>query len=283
MIQIRPTNLLAILKQHSDQLKKKIEANFPKTCKYSIQKLLEANPQQLDEIAQWFDTLSSGEQVKYKYISESGYTNFAKKKKEYNAYDLAKKLNIKSCPYCNRNYTFTVVAGDEEILRPDIDHYYDKDTYPILALSFYNLIPSCIECNRTLKGTTHFNVKEFLHPYQDDFNTQAKFSHTLKSLDKIEIELTTNDKRTQNLIDTFKLEKIYNDGYKDIVQELIQKREIYPDSYIDDLLQKYEGVLFNNREDILRLITCGYINDKDMHKRPLSKLIKDISEELEFL
>jgi hypothetical protein len=48
-------------------------------------------------------------------------------------------------------------------------------------------------------------------------------------------------------------------------------------------MQNYEGSLFKNREDLMRLITCGYVNDEDLHKRPLSKLIKDISEELELL
>ena len=65
--------------------------------------------------------------------------------------------------------------------------------------------------------------------------------------------------------------------------ELIQKREIYPDSYIDDLFHQYEGTLFKNREDLLRIITGGYIDDIDINKRPLSKLIKDISEELDLI
>ena len=73
------------------------------------------------------------------------------------------------------------------------------------------------------------------------------------------------------------------ENHKDIVAELLQKREIYSDSYIDDLLNQYEGSLFKNREDLLRLITCGYVSDEDLHKRPLSKLIKDISEELKLI
>ena len=56
-------------------------------------------------------------------------------------------------------------------------------------------------------------------------------------------------------------------------------RLIYNDSYIDELANNYSG-LFKNREDLLRLITCGYVSDEDLNKRPLSKLIKDISEEL---
>ena len=68
-------------------------------------------------------------------------------------------------------------------------------------------------------------------------------------------------------------------NHKDIVLELIQKSIIYNDSYIDELAHNYSG-LFKNREDLLRLITGGYVNDEDINKRPLSKLTKDISEVL---
>lgn len=63
----------------------------------------------------------------------------------------------------------------------------------------------------------------------------------------------------------------------------MQKRVIYSDDYIESLLDEYEGKLFNNKEDLQRLITSGYVEDKDINKRPLSKLIKDISEELDLL
>ena len=35
-----------------------------------------------------------------------------------------------------------------------------------------------------------------------------------------------------------------------------------------------------DKEELLRLITCGYVTDEDLHRRPLSKLIKDVSKEL---
>lgn len=280
MIKIKKSNLQDLVDKHYNELTKKISSQFPSTCKYTTEQVLKASPKKLDEIVQWFDSLSDYRKAKYDYIEDTGYKNFAKKKKEYNAYDLAKSLNINACVYCNRNYTFTVTKSKKEILRPDIDHYYDKSSYPILALSFYNLIPSCTECNRTLKGTIHFNINDYLHPYEDDFNTNAKFNYTYKTKETIEITLKTNDTRTQKIIDAFQLDTIYNEGYQDTVFELIQKAEIYNESYIDELMQKYEGTLFKNREDLLRLITCGYANDEDLHKRPLSKLIKDISEEL---
>jgi len=51
-------------------------------------------------------------------------------------------------------------------------------------------------------------------------------------------------------------------------------------SYLDELLTQYEGTLFKNREDLQRLISGGYVSDEEIGKRPLSKLIKDISGEL---
>lgn len=36
------------------------------------------------------------------------------------------------------------------------NHFYDKGTYPYLALSFYNLIPSCSTCNSSkVKGNAN--------------------------------------------------------------------------------------------------------------------------------
>jgi hypothetical protein len=80
---------------------------------------------------------------------------------------------------------------------------------------------------------------------------------------------------------TLNIKKLY-ENHKDIVKELLQKRVMYSDSYIDELFDKYSGILFSSKEELMRLITCGYISDDDINKRPLSKLIKDISEDLGF-
>ncbi|MBN2825656.1 MAG: hypothetical protein JXQ76_10045, partial [Campylobacterales bacterium] len=49
------------------------------------------------------------------------------------------------------------------------------------------------------------------------------------------------------------------------------------------LMQHYEGTLFKNREDLLRRVSCRYIDESEIGKRPLSKLIKDISTQLELI
>ncbi len=223
-----------------------------------------------------------------KYGGNVGYAEFSSKNTEpYNAYDLASKLNVDVCPYCNRNYTFTVKSNNGST-RPQFDHFYDKATYPILALSFYNLIPSCPTCNTTMKGKKPFSLKTHIHPYEEGFENKAHFSlHVKDSLFYYDVKsfdtsLKTEDARVQNNIKDFGLEKLY-ERHKDIVLELIQKAEIYNESYLDELMQNYEGIFFKNREDLMRLVTCGYVSDDDLHKRPLSKLIKDISTELKLL
>lgn len=215
------------------------------------------------------------------------------------AVEFMEDLGINVCPFCNREYIFKFEdkINKEPRIIASLDHYYDKDTYPFLSVSIFNLIPCCHICNSKFKHTKNFYDKKHLHPYEDSFNEKAKFSQFFNNVDeknkkfsllsKERISLTLKpldikDRVTQNTIDTFRLETLYQE-HKDIVLELIQKREIYPDSYIDDLFHQYEGTLFKNREDVLRHITGGYIEDKDINKRPLSKLIKDISEELDLI
>lgn len=213
--------------------------------------------------------------------------------------ELIKDLNLDVCPFCNREYIFKFNDTQQKKARilASLDHFYDKDTYPFLSVSFYNLIPSCSICNSKFKHTKNFHTMQHLHPYEDDFNKKAKFTHffnvvdgenknhSIFSKERISLDLKLideNDEKTRNTIETFRLKELYNE-HKDIVLELIQKAQIYNESYLDELMQNYEGTLFKNREDLLRLITCGYVSDEDLHKRPLSKLIKDISEELELL
>ena len=281
MIKIQNEHLEQYAKEHYEELKGKLK-EFPTDCKYTLEEVITAKPEKLDEIAEW----GKDKVADYKFMITK-YENFiTKEKKEYKAYDLAKKLNVNVCPYCNINSTYTVIKEDDKkITRPEFDHFYDKATNPILALSFYNLIPSCHTCNSTLKGSEEFSMKSHLNPYSDNLDEIAKFNLKIRdskfyhSVDGFEVKLETEDERAENNIKCFELDTLYQ-NHKDIVLELIQKEAIYNESYLDELLTQYEGTLFKNREDLQRLISGGYISDDEIGKRPLSKLVKDISQEL---
>ena len=60
--------------------------------------------------------------------------------------------------------------------------------------------------------------------------------------------------------------------------ELICKKIHYPKSYINEL-----SSFGFTKEEVYRFLFCNYQKDEDLSKRPLSKLIKDINEELGFI
>lgn len=301
MIKIHLENEEEILKNHIKEVQQYINYDALQNrekiyIKQNIESFLKAKPDEFEGVlAKIKQKKIDNSRLKKAFVGGKdyggsiGYSKFSSKgTTTYNAYDLAKKLKVNVCPYCSRNYTFTIKDKNSKSTRPDFDHFYDKGTHPILALSFYNLIPSCILCNSRLKSTAKFSINSHLHPYKDSFNDYAKFK--LKIINckffydekGFDLNIETSSTKAENIKKDFALEALYNE-HKDIVLKLVQKAQIYNESYIDELYQKYEGTLFKNREDLLRLITGGYIEDKDINKRPLSKLIKDISEELELI
>jgi len=209
---------------------------------------------------------------------ERGYEKFfsqGNNKKNYSAYNFVESLDLDTCPYCNRNYTFVVRQGK---LRPEIDHFYPKTVYPYLAVNFFNLIPSCQTCNKTKSNDINF---DWLNPYDIQKNS-FKFTYTPQSVefaivekekynfDSFEIEISGN----QSNIELFKLEELYKQ-HKDIVLELLIKKAYYPQSYIEELAK-----FGFSQDEIYRYLFSNYSQEKDLHKRPLSKLIKDIAQEL---
>ena len=217
----------------------------------------------------------------YYIFVTKGYESYFTKGKnplKYSSYSLVEKLDIKTCPYCNRNYIFVVKKGK---LRPEIAHFYPKTKCPYLALNYFNLIPSCQTCNKTKSNDIDFN---WINPY-DVENYDFKLTYTPESIgffnvenqkynfDNFEIKFTNENEN----IKTFKLQELYKQ-HKDIVLELLIKKAYYPKSYIEELKAFGFG-----EDEIYRYLFSNYKKDEDLHKRPLSKLIKDISEELELI
>lgn len=224
-----------------------------------------------------------------RYLSDVYSDNEKKKEKEYHSYKLIKELGLKCCPYCNRSY-ISFVKNKEKQTRPQLDHYYPKAIYPFLACSFYNLIPSCSACNHMKSDDDSYEDEkngELINPYNVE-DKDFKFSYKLNDLklteiiikddisfdyeESIKIELKTKYKKN---VEYFQLEEIYQ-NHKDVVIELILKEINYPKSYIEELIKSG----FGSKEEIYRFLFSNYLELDDLHKRPLSKLTKDIVEEL---
>ena len=154
---------------------------------------------------------------------------------------LAEQLNIKTCPYCNAQYTILVVdSKNSTIAKFQFDHFFSKDKFPYLSLCLYNLIPCCANCNIT-KSKKLLNLKEHYHPYFLDFSTYFKFylkynpdpsKLTISQVKKqnFEIELVSKYKSSKSFVDEhnklYHINGVFN-RHLDIAEDLLMKAVIY--------------------------------------------------------
>lgn len=207
---------------------------------------------------------------------------------DYGPYKLADKLNFRSCTYCNRQYTISVQSATNDsgkLTRPQFDHWISKDDYPLLALSFYNLIPSCPTCNSSVKGNTKFNPIDFVHPYLDDVVDHIQFSFEYWiSIDKYDVRVTSNHSdskqkgRINKTLNAFKIEEVYN-GHHPELDDLVRMSKAYSPEYLRILKTSFPNANLTD-EQIYRFAFGTELNSDDFHKRPLSKFKHDILEQL---
>lgn len=193
---------------------------------------------------------------------------------------LVKELDIAVCPYCNRNY----VNSRDDKLGAQMDHFYNKDKYPIFAVSIYNFIPVCGVCNN-IKRTIDFYVYPFLEDREKKH--EVKFSYLMKGIDDIEIEYSTSIEKKSDM-DAINLKEAYSIHDTD-VRKMLDREERYSELYRQELRvllkSNYDTdfIEFNNSfidDDIDRLIYGDIIFENDIRNISLGKFRKDIYQEI---
>ena len=266
--------------------------------RYSFEDVIKATPSQLKELVRFFDGFDKEDFFKELYASDSVYklkendegelektteknrcyisdTLYGNMKTEVRQY-LLNSTEVYVCPYCNRNYTY----NDDEVSTAQLDHFYSKSIYPILAISFYNLVPSCPTCNRLKKET-----KFLFHPYdpKNENIEMAKFSFSLKNVDfldkeSIVVDIKATDEKYNGQINALCLKKIYQ-YHNDIVFDIIRKENVFNDTYVSGLLSDFKD-LFSSKQEIKEMIFGVPLSKTEVGARPLSKLTQDILSEL---
>lgn len=222
----------------------------------------------------------------------SFYDYFFDYKKYYKIIDnkLGKPLNLKCCPYCNRNFVTYIPNEDKRFIGPTYDHFFNKERFKYITLSFYNLIPSCYICNSNLKLNKEFKIDTHINPFVEGFGADCVFDFELSTknytmskeisfVPRLRIEdfvsLGQKTKIEGNLL-AFKLNEIY-ENHNDSVEEIYKKFDKASPFYIGSI-SKILDILGTSEEEFYRFNFRNYFNEIDFNKRPLAKLDKNIYE-----
>lgn len=223
---------------------------------------------------------------------------------KWGRHKLLTSLDIKVCPYCQRNYITSYALEESEKNKiekttADLDHFYPKADYPFLALSLYNFIPSCSVCNSRMKldkPTYNKDTKQnsIVYPYTDDFKGVFKTNNQLLDAlignrNDFEVNIDAQgDLQTQATIDMFKLDKVYKEVHNEYLLNMMESIRNKPESYLKSIAEFFINEDSGNKEELekailanLKAIVLEPYKFKIENGEPLAKLTKDILKEFE--
>lgn len=279
----------SLLKQNHQKIYEKLyDLESGELHKEEVTKLLLADRMQMKEYIAEFgaydDKMSLSEELLDQIFR---YDTYSKRKI---AIVILRKMNITVCPYCNRQYVFTVQSGK---VRAQLDHYYPKSRYPYLALSLYNMIPCCSICNRT-KSSLDTYASPILYPYDEEYGYTAKFTLRLQEesnyvqvmqglSDAFEIQLDTTESQQQqsikNQMNKLHLDELYN-NHTDYVRDIIRSKYVNTPERVNELYKSFP-LLFHSTDEVKSLLYMTQLHKEFWGKHPLSKLTHDIDQQLE--
>ena len=186
------------------------------------------------------------------------------------------------CPYCNRNYINT----RDRSLGAEMDHFYNKNKFPMFSISLYNFIPSCSTCNR-IKGTKNLKI----NPYLSIDTDKVKFEITPNSESyKIEIKREANsnfhtfeltEDMKNDFIDVLKLDEAYKVHVIEVL-EMINREKEYNEKYREDLKSMFwrEEIEIDKKIEARIYGDVIFTSEDDLVNKSLGKFKKDIYEKI---
>lgn len=250
----------------------------------NIKNLLLADKQQMEKYINKFGKISRNNS---KELCEKifRYDTFSGRKCAYNILKIQK---VKVCPYCNRQYIFTL---DNHKVRPQFDHYYPKSIYPYLALSIFNLIPSCSICNQA-KSSFDTHDCPILYPYEEEFGDEVRFRIISDDIEyihgktddfdlylQVDVGDSEKEKKIKQQYKQLHLKELY-DEHKDYVRDIAWNHYINSEDRIDEIMRVFPQ-MFSTREEAIAIVYMNDVRKENLGKRPLAKLTRDIYRELE--
>ena len=208
---------------------------------------------------------------------------------KYRSYMLSSAANHNTCVYCNRQYTFNIERNGgkndkDRIARPALDHWFPKSLFPLMSLSYFNLIPSCTICNSAAKMDKVWLLSTHIHPYLTaSSTTQFKFCYKVGLGSSWDIDFSNLTGAEKNTVEALCLQEAYQAHSSLEVKDLIELATKNSGTYLKQLygtiLRLYTGGV--DRTKAYRLLLGTEMEAMDYKNRPMSKLKRDIIEQIE--
>lgn len=209
--------------------------------------------------------------VIYERRFSGGADKYVDRESLYNSYAFVANIDVRVCPYCDKEYldVFDGEGGRGKTL--DIDHFFPKSKYPALAMCFYNLVPSGQGCNR-LKRANELPKS----PYEADIESCTRLGPDLPigvnmesvPVDDCGIKFHPRGGMEGN-VEALALEERY-EAHKDVAHQLLRKRQLYPDEKLGEMVR---AGFFDSVEAARRDLFDDLPNP---HHRILGKLRRDL-------
>ncbi len=232
----------------------------------------------------------------------------------WNAYAFTQNMGVDVCPYCGRQYTFTLGDGKKKKNgRPQIDHYIPEAEFPFLSCSLYNFIPSCSSCNHqksdTYNNSKKLEWKELPYPYEDfealskngekklydDVKFRAFYQVNKKDGLYYGIKIRENGAKLtgelKNADEAFHLEDLYNMHDLEL-EDLFARYRIYNKSRLKNILtvicsaqntsiSKLSKAMISAESCRLKKVILGFPLGNGDRQYPLKKFKEDIVKQLD--
>lgn len=201
-----------------------------------------------------------------------------------------RKLGIKSCVYCNGQYAITIEKKDGTYTSSyEFDHFLAKSHYPGLSTSFFNLQPSCGHCNilkkeKPVKFNVYAENYADLRPFKFSIDKRSLLEYLLsRDEERLKIDLSSSDSDLKKSHEErFSISKKYA-FHKDEAADLVVKSKIYNPAF----LRQLNNSMCNHHPEFydryLDAILGFPIDEKMIHRRPLTLMKQDIARQLGLL
>lgn len=208
---------------------------------------------------------------------------------KYRSYMLTAAAKHNTCVYCNRQYTFNIERDggkndDNRIARPALDHWFPKSLFPLMSLSYYNLIPSCTVCNSSAKLDSIWLLTTHIHPYKttpDVPKFKFRYKTGLNSTWVIDFENLVG--KEKNTVKDLCLQEAYqaHSGLEvaDLIEMATKNNGTYMKQLYGTILRLYTAG--GDKAKAYRLLLGTEMLKDEYKNRPLSKLKRDIIEQIE--